>query len=110
MNIFISSADLMTRNMDRRVEIACPIADQNLKKQIYDMLQICLHDTVKAKKLNRFGTYTEPENLEKNNLSAQQYFMGEAAERSQWASLQEKKENLLKRAVLQLKNRSTFQK
>ena len=46
--IYISSADLMTRNTERRVEIACPVLDMELKQRIYDMLDAMLSDNTKA--------------------------------------------------------------
>lgn len=55
--LFISSADLMTRNTDKRVEIATPILDKDIENEIYGMLQIILKDNVKALKLNCNGVY-----------------------------------------------------
>jgi len=55
---FISSADLMTRNLNRRVEIACPINDCQVKKTLSRILDIQLADNVKAWKLNQDGSYT----------------------------------------------------
>jgi len=46
--VYISSADLMTRNTERRVEIACPVLDADIKQQICDMLEIMLMDNTKA--------------------------------------------------------------
>lgn len=47
--VFISSADWMVRNLDHRVEAACPILDPALQKEIMDILQIQLKDNVKAR-------------------------------------------------------------
>lgn len=47
--VFISSADWMTRNMDNRVEIGCPIYDVDNKNRILDILNIQWRDTVKAR-------------------------------------------------------------
>lgn len=47
--IYISSADWMTRNMDLRVEIACPIYDSDIKKSLLDTFEIGWNDTVKAR-------------------------------------------------------------
>lgn len=47
--MFISSADWMTRNMDYRIEVGCPIYDQDLKTRILDILNLQLRDTVKAR-------------------------------------------------------------
>jgi polyphosphate kinase len=47
--VYISSADWMSRNLDNRVEVSCPIYDPELKKQIRDFIDIQLHDNVKAR-------------------------------------------------------------
>lgn len=49
---YISSADWMPRNLDSRVEVACPVYDKNLKKEIKDILEIQLKDNVKARIVN----------------------------------------------------------
>jgi polyphosphate kinase len=49
---YIGSADWMTRNLDYRVEAACPIYDPELKKEIRDILEIQFSDNVKARVLN----------------------------------------------------------
>ncbi|MEG1394018.1 MAG: polyphosphate kinase 1 [Christensenellaceae bacterium] len=57
-NIYISSADFMTRNTDRRVEVAVPIWDADIKNEILSMLDLQLRDTAKARyQLN--GVYTK---------------------------------------------------
>ena len=55
--VYLSSADLMTRNLDRRVEIACPVHDPQLKQQLRWMLESQLRDNVKASDLLPDGTY-----------------------------------------------------
>jgi polyphosphate kinase len=50
--IFISSADLMVRNLDHRVEATCPIYDEHLKAEIKQILEIQLNDNVKARMLD----------------------------------------------------------
>lgn len=50
--VFISSADWMIRNLDHRVEASCPIFDEDIRKELKDILQIQLHDNVKARWLN----------------------------------------------------------
>lgn len=47
--IYISSADFMTRNLDKRVEIGCPIYDPELKQELLDTFQISWSDNVKAR-------------------------------------------------------------
>lgn len=54
---YISSADLMTRNLNRRVEIACPVHDMRLRKQLRWFLEAQLHDTAKASLLLPDGSY-----------------------------------------------------
>ena len=50
--VFISSADFMTRNLDHRVEVTCPIYDERIKQELIDILHIQLHDNVKARLLH----------------------------------------------------------
>jgi polyphosphate kinase len=46
---YLSSADWMERNFDNRIEVACPISDRELQREIMTMLQIQLHDNSKAR-------------------------------------------------------------
>lgn len=55
--IFLSSADLMTRNMEKRVEILFPIFEGRLKKRIKEMLALMLTDNVKSRIQSNLGTY-----------------------------------------------------
>lgn len=48
-DLYISSADFMARNLDSRVEIACPIYDEDIKKEIIETMDICWSDNVKAR-------------------------------------------------------------
>ncbi|WP_223551995.1 MULTISPECIES: polyphosphate kinase 1 [Aestuariivivens] len=50
--IYISSADWMTRNIDNRVEVTCPIYDEDIKQEIIDHFNICWSDNVKARILD----------------------------------------------------------
>ena len=59
IKIFLSSADLMTRNMEKRVEIAWPILDEGLRNQVLDYVTTCLRDTAKLRELKADGTYTK---------------------------------------------------
>lgn len=60
-NLYLSSADLMTRNMEKRIEIAFPIIDQNHKQRIVNILKTQVTDTVKARVLQADGSYVRPE-------------------------------------------------
>ena len=55
--IFLSSADLMTRNMDKRVEILFPIFDGDLKIRLNDILATMLSDNTKAREQDESGHY-----------------------------------------------------
>ena len=50
--IYISSADWMTRNLDYRVEVGCPIYDEDIKKELMDTFEICWKDNMKARVFN----------------------------------------------------------
>jgi polyphosphate kinase len=51
--VYISSADFMTRNIENRVEVAAPIYDVSLKKQIIDVFDIIWMDNVKSRIINK---------------------------------------------------------
>ncbi len=50
--VFISSADWMTRNLDNRVEVTCPILQEDLKKEILDIFNIYWSDNIKSRLVN----------------------------------------------------------
>ena len=56
--LFISSADWMPRNMERRVELLFPIYDKRVRKRLLDLLSSYLSDDVKMRMLQTDGTYT----------------------------------------------------
>jgi len=47
--VYITSADIMPRNLDRRIEVTCPVWDPVLKKEITDVFDIQWNDNVKAR-------------------------------------------------------------
>ena len=59
--VFLSSADLMTRNIDNRVEVGTPVFDKNLQKQIIDVFNITWSDTTKARIINKTPQNNLPE-------------------------------------------------
>lgn len=65
--VFISSADWMTRNMDNRIEVGCPIFDERLRKQIIEIIEIQLKDTLKARVIdaNQTNRYVRRGNRKK---------------------------------------------
>jgi polyphosphate kinase len=57
-DVYIGSADWMTRNLDRRVEVVTPVLDSNLKRYLKDVvIAAYLRDNVKARVLNSDGSY-----------------------------------------------------
>lgn len=51
--VYISSADWMTRNLDNRIEVSAPIRDERLKQRIIDIIDIHFTDTVKARLIDK---------------------------------------------------------
>ena len=65
--LYISSADFMTRNTERRVEIAVPIMDASVRSRIHHYLELCFADNTKARSMDKDGKYhhihgDEPDN------------------------------------------------
>lgn len=75
--LFIASADIMTRNMDNRVEVGCPIYSQDIKDAINHYIRICLSDTVKARVLQNDGTYDMKPNVQ-SKINCQEVLLREA--------------------------------
>ncbi len=51
-DIFISSSDMMTRNLDNRVEVSCPIYDKDIQQELVDTFEISWNDNVKSRWVN----------------------------------------------------------
>lgn len=79
-DIFLSSADWMPRNLDRRVELLFPIEDKRIKDKIVDIFNITLDDTVKARISNQEGKYRKIDGRGKPSLHSQEYFCNLAME------------------------------
>ncbi|MBS7008457.1 polyphosphate kinase 1 [Anaerostipes sp.] len=77
MKIYISSADMMTRNTRRRIEIACPVCDDLIRKRMKAMIQIMWKDTVNTSVLKEDGIYYRKE--DGGTLDSHTYFLAEAA-------------------------------
>jgi polyphosphate kinase len=69
--MFISSADWMTRNMDFRIEVGCPIYDEDLKRRIMDILHIQFNDTLKARVIDKQQTNHYVTRGNRKNLRSQ---------------------------------------
>lgn len=70
---YIASADFMTRNTVRRVEVAAPVYDEKLQNKLQEMFDIMLADNQKARYLSADGNYQRVVN-EKSPLNSQEYF------------------------------------
>lgn len=73
--VFISSADWMVRNIDHRVEVACPIFEKNIQQELKDILQIQLKDNIKARILDNklSNQYVNPRNTKKIRSQVETY-------------------------------------
>jgi len=60
--VYITSADWMTRNLNRRVELMCPVYDKGLRLMLMNLLQMNLADNVKARELQSTGSYVRVSN------------------------------------------------
>ncbi|MDO4270421.1 MAG: polyphosphate kinase 1 [Eubacteriales bacterium] len=80
--MYISSADLMTRNTERRVEIACPITSPEVRARLHDILYAMQHDTVKARVLQPDGSYVKKPAVP-DPVCAQVLLMRQAVEEGQ---------------------------
>lgn len=93
--IYIGSADMMTRNTEKRVEVACPVRDKEVKEQINHYLKIMLEDNIKARVLQRDGSYRKKEQSEPF-IDSQAVFMEEALQAAR-KEPEEKKESFAAR-------------
>ena len=74
---YIASADFMTRNTVRRVEVAAPVYNDKLKTKFQEMFDVMLSDNQKARKLEADGNYHRVSN-DLTPVNAQEYFYAEA--------------------------------
>lgn len=75
--VYIGSADMMTRNTEKRVEVACPILNEEIKKRLVRNLHVMLADNVKARAMTSDGTYRKKK-VEGKAINSQEIFMKEA--------------------------------
>jgi len=86
--IYIASADMMTRNTTRRVEVGCPIFDEQLKARINGIIETLLSDNVKARRLRSDGFYEKIQGAG-DPIDSQDTLIKEAAIRAKKARQQE---------------------
>jgi len=76
--VYISSSDWMTRNLDNRVEVTCPIYDEDIKRELIDTFSICWDDNVKARVFskNQDNSYREiTENPVRSQVKTYEYYV-----------------------------------
>ena len=79
--VFISSADWMPRNLDRRVELLVPVDDDACRTRLIKILNDCFRDNTQARKLNADGSYTRLAPVGKDKpFRAQQAFYDQSVE------------------------------
>lgn len=78
--VYMSSADWMPRNLDKRVEIMFPVEDPALKREVIRILDVQLEDNVKAHILQPDGTYEKVDKRGKALVNSQEYFCQIATE------------------------------
>lgn len=77
--MYIGSADMMTRNTEKRVEVACPVYDPEVSERLNHMIHVMLEDNVKARALDSSGNYQKKEQTGQP-VDAQEMFMQEAVQ------------------------------
>lgn len=102
--IYISSADYMTRNTIRRVEVAAPVYNEKIKKRLWNMFEILLSDNVKARIQLPDGTYIYKTN-DKPPIDAQRFFSEEAYKKAERKAAA--KEKAKARSSRKTKNRNS---
>ncbi len=88
--VYIGSADMMTRNTEKRVEVACPILDDSIRRQVNHYLKGMLSDNVKARVLVSDGSYVKKKAAEQQ-IDSQAAFMKEAIHAKRAAPKEERK-------------------
>ena len=78
--VYIASADFMTRNTLRRVEVASPVYDPDIRARILDMFDTMLRDNVQAREMGADGLYRRLTPGKNAPLNSQEYFFRQAYE------------------------------
>lgn len=61
--VYFSSADWMTRNLEKRIELLTPVLDERLSEKLYDILNLQLNDSAQARELTQSGEYKKVQSL-----------------------------------------------
>lgn len=92
---YLSSADWMSRNLNRRIELLFPIQAEHCKNQVKELLEMNLKDNVKARILNSDGSYSKVTHQRQNALNSQELLYDLATQRAKNYSHEEKFMKLL---------------
>ena len=103
--VYISSADFMTRNTERRVEVAVPILDKRLADRVYDIFNTCMKDNVKARELMSDGEYRRVQPNGELPLNSQIYFYEQAYTAASFGAEQLKSDDKPNSAPIKVKIR-----
>lgn len=95
-SVYISSADFMTRNTVRRVEVAAPILDEKIRNKILDIFKIQMSDNVKARIQQPDGSYKKQE-ISQSALNSQEYFYSQSYAAAQITEVAEKRTEKMKK-------------
>ena len=101
--MYISSADFMTRNTQRRVETACPIYDSAVRAKLNGIMDLCLMDNVKARELHADGSYS-PVHGGEERFDAQQLQMDRAIDAAAEPEPAPEREGVIGRLLRRLRN------
>lgn len=80
--VYLSSADWMPRNLDRRVEVAFIVEDEDIKKEVCEIMDLTLADNVKARLMQSDGTYKRVDRRGKEPIHSQMLFYDRAIEKN----------------------------
>ncbi len=97
--VYLSSADWMPRNLDRRIEVLFPIDDNKIKKELIELLRLYFKDNVKSWRLLSNGSYKKIEKDKKSRFRIQEYLQEKSIK---------KEELLLKTKPKELKPQKPF--
>lgn len=101
--MYISSADFMTRNTQRRVETACPIYDSAVRAKLNGIMDLCLMDNVKARELHADGSYS-PVHGGEERFDAQQLQMERAIDAAAEPEPTPERESVIGRLLRRFRN------
>lgn len=92
--VYIASADWMSRNLDRRIELMIPIENRELAARVQDILEACFRDTAQAYVIRPDGTSVQAQPAARTKPFAMQQYLQEQAQLSARSRAQEAKQTL----------------